>query len=55
MGDVIVAIDGKKLADREELASFMDKKKPDDEVSVEVLRDKKPVTVKIKLGRRSAE
>jgi len=53
--DIIVAIDGKKIAKRSELAAFMATKKPDDEVSLEVQRDMKPVTVKVKLGKRPAD
>ena len=55
VGDVLAGIDDKKLADRDELATFMEKKKPGDEVTVEVMRDGKPVKFKVKLGKRPAE
>ena len=55
VGDLIVAIDGKKLADRDEMASFMETKKPGDEVTVDVKRDKESVTLKLTLGKRSAD
>src|SRR5205807_293152 len=40
-GDIITALDGKKLADYDELIDFMSKKKPDDVVKVTVKRGDK--------------
>jgi hypothetical protein len=54
-GDVIVAIDGKKIATRDGLTAFLQTKKPGDKVTIEVQRDKKPVKFAVILGRRPAE
>jgi len=53
VGDVVAAIDGKKLARRSELAAYLDDKKIGDEITLEILRDKKPVSIKLKLGKRT--
>jgi serine protease Do len=55
VGDLIAAIDGKKITKRDELAAHLKTKKPDDEVSIEVQRDKKPLTLKVKLGKRPSD
>jgi serine protease Do len=55
IGDVIVAIDGKKITKRSELSSYLKKKKPGDEVTIEVEREKKPLSVKVKLGKRPTD
>jgi len=55
VGDVIVGIDGTKIASRDDMASFLQKKKPDDEVTIEVQRDKTPMMIKLKLGKRPAD
>jgi serine protease Do len=52
VGDVITAIDGKKMSKRTDLADYLKKKKPDDEVTIEVRRDDAPVSIKVKLGKR---
>jgi serine protease Do len=54
-GDVIVRIDDTKLEARKDLMDYMRKKKIGDEVSVQVLRDDKPVKMTLKLGKRPAE
>jgi serine protease Do len=51
-GDVIVSVGGQKVADRDALAAFMRKKKPGDEISLEVRRDGKPQTFQLTLGAR---
>ena len=55
VGDVIVCIDGKKIAKRAELADYLDGKKINEEITLEILREKKPMTFKLKLGKRPAE
>lgn len=50
--DVIVDIDGKKIGNAEDLFEALRKKKPGDEVSVEVRRGKEPLTLKVTLGKR---
>jgi serine protease Do len=50
--DVMTRFDGKKVADIDDLGELLSKKKPGDEVAVEVLRGDKTVTLKVKLGRR---
>lgn len=54
-GDVIVGIDGTQVKSRRDLFEFMQKKKPDDEVTVVVKRDDKEMKVKVKLVKRPAE
>ncbi len=54
-GDVVTAIDGKKLSRRGELAEYMESKKADDEITLEIRRDDMPLTIKLKLGKRPAE
>jgi S1-C subfamily serine protease len=50
-GDIIVALDGEKIASVDDLTAFLDeRKKAGDDVRVEVLRDGNPVTVVVKLG-----
>ncbi|HSC72095.1 MAG TPA: trypsin-like peptidase domain-containing protein [Candidatus Methylomirabilis sp.] len=50
-GDIIVALDGEKIASVDDLTAFLDeRKKAGDDVRVEVLRDGNSVTVVVKLG-----
>ena len=50
-GDIIVALDGEKIASVDDLTAFLDeRKKAGDDVRVEVLRDGNPVTVVVRLG-----
>ena len=51
-GDVIVSIDGRKLTEAEDIADLIGTHQPGDSVEVRVIRDNKPVTVKVTLGRR---
>ncbi|MCE5218641.1 trypsin-like peptidase domain-containing protein [bacterium] len=53
--DVIVAVDGEKVADTWELQKAVGARKPGAEVSLNVLRDKKPLAVKTKLGEMPAK
>jgi serine protease Do len=54
-GDVVVAVDGTKVGNRGELAAYMEPKSVGDEIALEVLRDKKPMTFKLKLCQRPAD
>ena len=50
-GDIIVALDGQKIATVDDLTAFLDEqKKAGDDVQVDVLRDGKAVSVVVKLG-----
>jgi len=50
-GDILVALDGKKITSVDDLTAYLDdKKKPGDELRVELLRDGKSTTVAIRLG-----
>jgi len=50
-GDIIVALDGKKIATLDDLTGFLDEnKKAGEDVRVDVLRDGKPLTVLVRLG-----
>jgi S1-C subfamily serine protease len=50
-GDIIVALDGQKIASVDDLTGFLDeKKKAGEDVRVDVLRDGKPVSVIIRLA-----
>jgi len=55
VGDVITAIDGTKMAKRDDLMTYMSKKKPGDTVSVTVDREGKSQTFKVKLVERPAD
>ncbi len=50
-GDIIVSLDGEKIASVDDLTAFLDDgKKPGDDVRVDLLREGKPVTVSVRLG-----
>ncbi len=51
-GDVIRALDGKKVTEASELASAIDAKQPDDTISLTYVRDGKTKTVTAKLATR---
>jgi 2-alkenal reductase len=51
-GDVIVAVDGKRLTRRQDLADVISAKSAGQEVELEVLRGDDRRTVKVTLGRR---
>lgn len=50
-GDVIVAVDGTSVASVEDIAEYIDNKKPGDNVKVKVLRDKKEMEFDVTLGK----
>ncbi len=52
-GDRITAIDGKRVPGFPELASEIRKRKPGDTVELTVVRERKTIRVKVKLGRYS--
>jgi len=49
-GDVILALDGKEILSTAKLASEIRKKRPGEDVTVRIVRDGKPMDVKVKLG-----
>jgi S1-C subfamily serine protease len=51
-GDLIVAIDGRKVTDPEGVANAVAGKKPGDEIKVEVYRGENTRTITVKLGKR---
>jgi S1-C subfamily serine protease len=51
-GDVIVAVDGRKLTLRDDLADLISAKSAGDEVELEVIRGDDRRTVKVELGKR---
>jgi len=53
--DVIVAVDGEKVKDTWDLQKAIAMRRPGTEVTLSVIREKKPVTVKIKLGEMPAK
>lgn len=53
-GDIIRKIDGQEIEDRDELLRVVASKKPGTRVDVEVLREGKLQTLKVKLGDRSS-
>ena len=55
LGDVILSIDGQKVASTDDLQNALDDKKPGQTVEVEVLRGGQKVTVPLRLSERPAE
>jgi membrane-associated protease RseP (regulator of RpoE activity) len=56
VGDLIVRLDNKKVSKRTDLAAFLSKRKPGDEITVDVqTADEAEVTIDVKLGRRATE
>ena len=53
-GDIITALDGKKVSGMEELVNIVNGKKPGDEIEVGLLRGGDEKTVTVKLGNRPA-
>jgi len=51
-GDVIVAIDGQKMANQLELNLFMNRKRPSDSVTVTIYRGRQKTDVRVTLGER---
>ena len=54
-GDVVVAVDGRKLTQTADLADLISATNAGDEVALEVIRDGKRRTVKVELGERPDE
>jgi serine protease Do len=52
--DIIVGIDGKPVTNADDLTMDVIAKQPGDTVTLEVMRNSKPVTVKVSLGQRPA-
>jgi len=52
-GDVIVAIDGQKIADQSDMNLVLNRKRPGDTVNVTVYRGGKKLDVPVKLGERA--
>lgn len=52
-GDVIVAIDGQKIADQSDMNLVLNRKRPGDTITVTVYRGGKKLDVPVKLGERS--
>ena len=53
-GDLIVAIDGKKVEDQQELAEVMNNHRAGDSVRVTIYRGKRKMDVTVTLGRGEA-
>jgi S1-C subfamily serine protease len=51
-GDIVVAVDGDKISSMDEVVELVGKKKPGDEVELELLRGEDRKTVTVKLGER---
>jgi len=49
-GDTITDVDGQKVTSIEDLISYFNSKKPDDEVSLSIYRGDKTLTIKVTLG-----
>lgn len=54
-GDVIVAIDGQKIADQSDMNLVLNRKRPGDTVNVTVYRGGKKLEVPVKLGERAGD
>lgn len=54
-GDVIVAIDGQKVADQSDMNLILNRKRPGDTVKVTVYRGGKKLDVPVKLGERAGD
>jgi len=52
VGDLVLGIDGNKLKEHADLVAFLYKKKPGDEVKIEIDRDGDMETIDLKLGKR---
>ena len=51
-GDIIKAVDGRKVRDSDDVSQLIGKRRPGDRVSLEILRDATHKTVSVTLGRR---
>ncbi|HWN98866.1 MAG TPA: trypsin-like peptidase domain-containing protein [Blastocatellia bacterium] len=55
LGDVIVAVGGRKVANTDDLQNAMQDKKPGESVDVEIIRQGKRITLSVRLSERPAE
>ncbi|MFO0930483.1 MAG: trypsin-like peptidase domain-containing protein [Gemmataceae bacterium] len=55
VGDVLAKVDDVKLEKRADLFAFMRKKKPGEQITLEVVRAGKPMKISVKLGTRPSE
>ena len=53
-GDVIVAVDGRRVSSLEELRDELQDHKPGDKVEIEIYRGNRPMTLDVTLGRQPA-
>jgi serine protease Do len=51
--DIVVKVDGHKIEKFDDLGSMVRKKKPGDEMAVEIVRGEELLSLKVKLGRRN--
>ena len=49
LGDIIVAIDGEKVSERDDLFRILDKRKVGDVVKVDIYRENRRMTVNVRL------
>jgi S1-C subfamily serine protease len=54
-GDLIVAVDGKKVEDQQELAQIMNSHRAGDTVRITIYRGKKKIDVSVTLGEARQE
>jgi S1-C subfamily serine protease len=52
VGDVLTKFDDQKLGGPDDLGEMIRKKRPGDEITLEVKRDREMLGVKVKVGRR---
>ena len=55
LGDVILTVSGRKVASTDDLQNALQDKKPGETVDIEILRDKRRVTVPVRLSERPPE
>lgn len=55
VGDVLAKVDDVKLEKRADLFAFMRKKKPGEQITLEIVRAGKPMKISVKLGTRPSE
>lgn len=53
-GDILLKMDGRELATRDDLKELLEEKAPEDEVTFEMLRDGKEETLTLRLGSRDS-
>ena len=54
-GDIVVAVDGKKVATTDDLREVVSAKKPGDKVELEAYRNEEKRTFQVTLGRQPAQ